>query len=332
MSNILNEDFQTRRIYDKEKDYVDDDLRSNNAGGMSNEIESNMSTLATMAKKSTKQITATYDWKTKNTSFLNLYNDLYRLGIKNNKFFLKIYDRDLIGLDLSNPFIPLDLQMKVLLEIIRNPWYFLREVCRIPVDGKPIEPFSGSPFLADRNNVASWYCFLNGIDHYDSKSRQLGKTQNAIAEMNYAFHYGAMSATFLFFNKDFPLAKQNLYRLKCQRDMLPPWLQMRVAYNEDGSVDKGIDNITTMRNPITGNTIKVMPKATSKDAAIKLGRGETASFHYGDELDFTPYNTEIMKAASFSYARASENAIKNNSLHCRVYTSTPQYFFIMKIN
>jgi hypothetical protein len=221
--------------------------------------------------------------------------------------------------------LPQDMQLKVILECIVNPWYYLREVCRIPVDGKPIEPGGGVQFIADRNNIASWYCYLNGIDHYDSKSRQLGKTQNAVAQLNYAFHFGAMSATMLFFSKDFPLAKQNLYRLKCQRDMLPKWMQMKLAFKDDGTVDKGQDNITTMRNPITNNVIKVMPKATSQDAAIKLGRGETSSFYWNDEYDFTPYNNEIMDAAAFAYSTARDNAKANKSLYGRVLTSTPGY-------
>ena len=324
MANILNPEIQSTRFFDDKKEIVTSDLSSNQSGGMMSEIEDNMAQIAVVANQTAKSRVATYDWKTKNVSFLNLYNNLYKLGIKNNKFFLKIYDRDLIGVDIYKDVIPIDLQMKVVLEILINPWYFLREVCRIPDDGSPIEPGGGTAFIADRNNIASWYCYLNGIDHYDSKSRQLGKTQNDIAEMNYAFHWGAMSSTFLFFNKDFPLAKQNLYRLKCQRDMLPTWLQMKLAYREDGSVDKGRDSITIMRNPISGNTIKVMPKATSQDAAIKLGRGETAAFHYMDEFDFTPYNTEIKDAAAFSYARASENAIKNKGLYGRILSSTPK--------
>lgn len=325
MANVLNANIDNERYYDSEKQIVGSDMISNEAGGMTSDLEQNMTQIANAAKNVMKKRTATYDWKTKNKSFLNLYNDLYKLGIKNNKFFLKIYDRDLIGVDIYNQVLPIDMQMKVLLEVITNPWYFLREVCRIPVDGMPIEPGSGSPFIADRNNIASWYCYLNGIDHYDSKSRQLGKTQNAVAELNYAFHFGAMSAEFLFFNKDFPMAKANLYRLKCQRDMLPKWLQMKISYLEDGSVDKGQDNVTLLRNPINGNQIKVMPKATSKDAAIRLGRGNTAAFHYYDELDFIPFNTEIIKAASFSFAKASDNAKLHKSLYGRIFTSTPGY-------
>lgn len=300
-------------------------MEVNPNGGLREEIEQNMDALANTARKVMRKRKAIPDWKTTNKSFLALYNNFHKLGITNNKFFLALYDRDLQGLNVYNPLLPKDLQLKIFLECLINPWYFLREVCRIPVDGKPIEPGGGSEFIADRNNIASWFCTLNGIDHYDSKSRQLGKTQNAVAILNYAFHFGSMSSTFLFFSKDFPLAKQNLYRLKCQRDMLPKWMQMKIAYKEDGSIDKGQDNITTVRNPVNGNMIKVMPKATSQEAAIKLGRGDTAAWYWNDEYDFTPFNNEIMDAASFAYSTARDNSKLNKSLYGRILTSTPGY-------
>lgn len=301
------------------------DMYVNEAGGLSEDVEKNMEALAQTAKSQIKMRKPIIDWHTSNQSFLDLHQDLVRLGIKNNKFFLKLYDRDLVGLDVYSPAITPKMQLKIDFECLINPWYFLREVCRIPQDGMPIEPGGGSEFLADRNNIASWYCFLNGIDHYDSKSRQLGKTQNIVAQLNYAYHFGAMSATFLFFSKDYPLAKQNLYRLKCQRDMLPTWMQMRLAFKEDGSIDKGQDSITTMRNPITNNIIKVMPRAVSQDAAVKLGRGDTAAFYWNDEYDFTPYNNEIMDAAAYAFSTASKNAKKNHSLFNRSLSSTPGY-------
>jgi hypothetical protein len=331
MAQILNPGVKNTRYFQmdvgewKNMEEVNRNLYVDNAGGLRSDLEDNMQSITTTAKKMLTQRKAIPDWKTTNKSFIKLYNTLNKLGIKNNKFFLKLYDRDLIGVDIYNPLLPQDMQLKVILECIVNPWYFLREVCRIPVDGKPIEPGGGSEFIADRNNIASWYCFLNGIDHYDSKSRQLGKTQNAVAQINYAFHFGAMSATMLFFSKDFPLAKQNLYRLKCQRDMLPKWMQMRLSFKDDGTIDKGQDNITTMRNPITNNVIKVMPKATSQDAAVKLGRGETSSFYWNDEYDFTPFNNEIMDAAAFAYSTARDNARTNKSLYGRILTSTPGY-------
>ena len=132
-----------------------------------------------------------------------------------------------------------------------------------------------------------------------------------------------MASTTLFFNKDQDQANMNLYRLKCQRDMMPSWLQMRSVLTDSGKFDKGIDNTKSIRNPVNGNTIMTMGKATSKDSAMKLGRGATAALQYLDEFDFIPYQTEIMNAASFAYSTAATNAQKNGSLYGRILSSTP---------
>lgn len=315
--------FQQRKFEINDYGEYTDAFMSNQKGGMKEEIENNYGKVYNEAKKLTRKKKPTYDFNTKNKSFMDLYNDLYHMGIKNNKFFLRIYDTDLIGINPYQSILPLDLQLKILVEIMINPWYYLREVCRIPEDGKPIEIGGGTAYQIDRNNVAAWYLFLNGIDEYCSKPRQTGKTQDAIAKFVYAYHFGTMAATFLFFNKDQKYSKDNLMRFKSQRDMLPAYLQMRIEYNDDGSIDKGIDNMTSMRNPITKNQILLMPKAVSYESAQKIGRGNTAALHYYDEFDFTPWNLDIVKAAAFSYSRSSENAKKNNSLYGRLFTSTP---------
>lgn len=269
----------------------------------------------------------TYDFKTKNRSFINLYKDLKKLGIKNNKFFLILYDTDLQLIDPYAPALPKDYQLKVFLECLVNPWYFLREVLRIPADGMPIEIGGGIKYKIDRNNAAAWYCFLNGIDHYQSKPRQQGKTQDAVAKFNYAYNFGALSSTMLFFNKDQDQANMNLYRLKCQRDMLPGYLQMRTIELDGGKIDKGIENTKSIRNPVTQNTITTMGRATSKETAMKMGRGATAALQYFDEFDFINFQTEIMNAASFAYSTASKNAAMNGSLYGRILTSTPESLF-----
>lgn len=315
-------DFHTVVYADNE--YSEDQMEVDNST-MTSETEQLLGEFAKQASSYAKKVSKKkqYDWKTKNQSFLDLYQDLYKLGVKNNKFFLRIYDTDLIGVDVYSPVMPKDLQIKIFIECLINPWYFLREVLRIPVDGMPIEPGSGSKFKADRNNIACWYCLLNGMDFYSSKPRQQGKTQNIVGMFNYAYHFANMSSMMLFFNKDQDQANQNLYRLKCQRDMFPTWLQMKSVVTEDGKIDKGIDNTKSIRNPINGNSIITMGKATSKDSAMRLGRGATSAMQYYDEFDFIPYQTEIMNAASFAFSTASENARKHNSLAIRALSSTP---------
>lgn len=274
-----------------------------------------------------------YDFKTSNKSFLSVYNDLCKLWvdddkggkkhIKNNKFFLALYDKDLIGVDPYMPGIPFETQIKIHIECIINPWYWLREVCRIPEDGKSIESGGGVQYRLDRNNLASWYLLLNGIDIYRSKPRQCGKTQDTIAFMNYAYHYGTQSTSFSFFNKKAEDSELNLARLKIQRDLLPQWMQMKIAFGSEGTVLKENNNVKTMKNPMNANKVMAMPKASTSSAAMSLGRGHTTAIQFFDEFDFTDWNITIVDASVYAYRTAAENARRNGAIACRVFSSTP---------
>ena len=65
-----------------------------------------------------------YDWETTNISFLQTSSDLKRLGIKNNKFFLKLYDKSLQGVDPHGKYISQEMVYKIVTECTRNRWYF----------------------------------------------------------------------------------------------------------------------------------------------------------------------------------------------------------------
>lgn len=292
-------------------------------GGMSEDVADDIIQLKSAANSVMKKRRFIYDWKTKNASFLELHADLRRLGIKNNAFFLALYDKDLQGINVYDPALPLDIQIKIYLECVINPWYYLREVARIPAPGSPIEPGGGDQYQIDRANLASWYCYIHHIDTYVSKPRQTGKTQDALQKINYAYHFGSSSSSMLLFNKDLALSKENLARIKDQRDLYPTFLQMRLAFDEEGNPIKGTDNITAMKNPVTNNTIKVMPCANSAEAADRLGRGYTAPIMMYDEIDFENYNVKTLLASGFAYSTASKNAIKNQSMSSRLLLSTP---------
>ena len=292
-------------------------------GGFSPELEEDAGVLKKAAQETLSKRKPIIDWKTTNESFIEVHNDLRRLGVRNNTFFLKLYDRDLQGVDPFSPGLPLEMQIKIYLECVINPWYYIREIARIPADGKPIEPGGGDRYRFDRNNLASWYCFINHLDHYASKPRQCGKTQDALHKLNYAYNFGSTSSSMLLFNKDLALSKENLARMKDQRDLYPTYLQMRVACDEEGNAIKGTDNITMMKNPVTGCSVKVMPCATSKEAATRLGRGYTAPIIMYDEMDFAPYIIDAIYASAFAYSTASSNAIANQSCAGRIFVSTP---------
>ena len=79
MGNILNPHVDNARVYhsdplDQDID-ITRDLFVNESGGMSSDISNNMTQLSAAAKMTMKKRKFSYDFKTKNKSFLNLYNN-----------------------------------------------------------------------------------------------------------------------------------------------------------------------------------------------------------------------------------------------------------------
>lgn len=235
-----------------------------------------------------------YDWETKNLSFIQTANDLRRLGIENNKFFLKLYDKGLQGVDPHAPYISEEMVFRIITECIRNIWYFLREVARIPDNGG-----KGRPYELNRANLAITWCYTNNIDHWVDIPRQIGKTQSILANLNHAFLFGTSSSHIALFNKDKEASRENLERLKEQRSLLPAYLQLKNIEIEDnmGNKEREIDNVYQIYNPLTKNKITVKASARSQDHARKLGRGNTLPITYMDEAEFMDWVSEIVEAA-----------------------------------
>lgn len=259
-----------------------------------------------------------YDTETKNISFLQTAMDLHTLGIKNNMFFLALYNRELRGVDPYSPFLTKEQMMMITQECIINPWYFLREVARIPDQGG-----TGIPFQLNRANLASSYCFIHSIDHYLCIPRQIGKTQSTISLINWAFHFGTTNSEMMFLNKTETDSINNLTRLKAQRDLLPSYLQAKIGIDETGALVKEQNNVKSLKNKITKNNVVVKGRASSIEAADSIGRGLTQPIQLYDEFEFCPYIKTIMEAAGPAYVTASKNAERNNAPHCRIIITTP---------
>lgn len=265
-----------------------------------------------------------YDTETKNISFLQVAQDLRRLGIKNNMFFLKLYDKTLQGIDPHGPVAVLsdEIVFRMVTECQRNVWYYLREVARIPDQGNS----KGVPYKLNRANLAATWCFVNNIDHYLTIPRQTGKTQSIIANLTWAYLFGTTNSAFAFFATSQELASDNLDRLKSQRALLPPFLQMREQCVIDAVLntkDVEVDNLRKIYNPLSKNTIVTKSSAKSTESATKLGRGNTLPITYMDETEFISYIDVIVEAAGPAFSTASDNAKRNKSAYCRIFSSTP---------
>lgn len=267
-----------------------------------------------------------YDMGTSNKSFIQVAKDLKSLGIKNCLFMLEIKDPSLIGID---PFsvdkttkkcnLTQDQVSRIMTECYRNPWYYLREVCRIKDPGG-----ISVPYLANRGNIAQAWCIWKGYDSWLCLPRQKGKTQSALAMQTWCYLFGTSNSEFIFVNKDGDAAKTNLRRLADQIELLPEYLHLDTFIDpETGKREKGKNNATRIDNPINGNSIIVKPSASSYEKALSLARGLTAPILYFDEPEFTRYIKTIVANSVSTYEQAARAAKRNHAMYARIFTCTP---------
>lgn len=271
-----------------------------------------------------------YDITTKNISFLQTSADLKKLGIQNNQFFLKLYDRELIGVDPFSPSLSNELIERINFECAMNPWFFRRECVRIPTEAGGTGPGSGVLFMLHRANLALSWCFDNCVSFYEVIPRQTGKTQSTLANYNYAFLYGTTNSQFNFCCKTQGDSDANLEKLRVQKERLPIYMQQRFQFvfderSQEMKVVAGKDNVRTLSNPITHNVIVSKPSATTIAKADGIGRGNSAPLQYYDEAEFTPFIGTILKASGPAFGEAAAHAEKNGGMYGRVITSTPGF-------
>ena len=241
-----------------------------------------------------------------------MYKFLRDMGIKNNKFFLAVYDKDLMDIDpltIKNP--DKYIKTKVLRECIINPWYYLREICTIKVPG------GTTRYILNRGNLAMTYCVINNIDTSLMMPRQNGKSIGAAAIFDWLVRFGATNSNILLFNKKQSDAILNLKRITEFIDpYIPHWLKDSAAIDDK-------DNSEIFYLSKRGNEMQVMPSANSADVADKLGRGCTVPIFWGDEWAFTPYNKVIYNASTFAVSKAREVALANGNPSFKLLTTTP---------
>lgn len=67
-------------------------------------------------------MTVYYQDSTTNQSFMKMHYFLKAKGIKNNKFFLIIYDAGLMGVDPRDPNLSTEMKLRIMRECMVNYW------------------------------------------------------------------------------------------------------------------------------------------------------------------------------------------------------------------
>ena len=120
--------------------------------------------------------TVYYHMSTTNKSFLEIHQFLKDSGIENNRFMLTLLDPDLARIDPYDPTLSAMMKTKVLKECLYNPWYFFREVVRIPDSGQA----TGVKFQLSRGNLALLFCLMMNLNTFLEQPRQTGKTISSL--------------------------------------------------------------------------------------------------------------------------------------------------------
>ena len=265
-------------------------------------------------------ITVFYQMNTQNKSFLEMHYYLKAIGIKNNKFHLLLYDRDLANVDPYDPTLPTFIKQKIFLECQRNFWYYVREVVRVQSQGGPYVRYK-----LDRGNLALNFCFTLNLNIYEEQPRQTGKTVGTIVWYSWVYNFGSRNANMIFLNKKHDDAKRNLNDLKNIIKVLPSYLRFDQAFGVDGKKLKATNTVQYLQHKINFNKIEALPMARNRTSAISLLRGRTITNCWIDESAFFQYLEESLQNGMPALTTAFRNCRMNGAPHGLCLTSTPGF-------
>lgn len=211
---------------------------------------------------------------TTNKSFLILAEKYKRMGVRNYHFILALLQPALEGVNPHDPNLSEEIQSMIALECLKNPWYFLREVCRVPPQGG-VHPLM---FKANRGNIALWWSFFAGVDPFLVQPRQTGKSVAVDMLISYLLYIAANNSRINLLTQRNDLRVSNVERLKEIRDYLPDYLQLR--HRDDANNTIEVD--CTFRK----NTLSTAVAQASKSGAYSIGRGLTAPLAVIDEFPY----------------------------------------------
>lgn len=242
-----------------------------------------------------KYPTAIADINTSNKSFVRLASVYREMGIKNHAFILALINPHLSGVDPHDPNLSPELQFAVAMECKINPWYFFREVVRVP----PLAGQKAVPLEANRGNIALFFSFFNHIFIILIQIRQTGKSTSTDVLMCLLLNVLCVDTQINLLTKDDNLRRQNVERLKNIFDCLPEYLNMRTKYdsnNFEGLTVKELNN----------TYLTHVPQSSPKNAE-KVGRGLTSPVFQVDEGPFQA-NIEIALGAALAAGGAAMEA------------------------
>lgn len=254
-----------------------------------------------------------YDLGTKNTSFLQTAQELRAVGIKNFYFFLEIKYPQL-GVQDIDPYkkdITQEEINKIILECKHNPYFFFREVLRIPVRGIGLMPTD-----LTRMAAAMLWCFDHSIDFEICVARQNRKTTWVTAIIVYLF-------LFEYQNCDIPYLHLTETRCLENAEILRDYIESLPFYLNPWYGRKHPPGTKSLKYDAHGTSIAIVSVADSEVKARDKLRGYTLFSGFIDEWEYLPYIGALIAGGAPAMISARENARKMGIRCCIMFASTP---------
>jgi len=254
--------------------------------------------------------TAVVHHTTKNKSWVEFAVLLKKMGVKNHLFHLALLNPELEHVDPFDPHLTFETKNMIRMEAQFNPWYFFREIVRVPPQAGP----NPVPLRANRGNISLYWSFFNHIDYALVQIRQTGKSVTAdclMAGLMYVFSSNTMMGLF---TKDDALRRSNVDRIKRVRDFLPGYIYTKNRLD--------VDNQSEFSYETLQNHYKTAVGQKSEIGANNIGRGFTMPVQQYDETAFISLLDVTMPAALAAGNAAREEAALYDNPYGNLYTTT----------
>lgn len=226
---------------------------------------------------------------------------------------LALHDKELARINPHQPAAKLgdELVLRILREIAVNPWYFQREIHRIPARAGS----GSSPMRVDRGALATMWLFYNHIDTTNIQLRQSGKTIKLEAIIADCLVARCLNSSMRYGTKDASLKKKVIDDLKAKLALLPDYV-----YRPIKGLDK--DNYEVITNMARNNVVNFSIGQKNEMAARQSGVGFTTAINLWDEIAEMANSDIIIPAASAATGAVRKEAKEKNQPYANMFSCT----------
>lgn len=253
------------------------------------------------------------DLSTSNKSWLRLAGLYKGMGIANHGFHLALHNPDLQGVDPFDNDLTSEQMVAISVECKENPWYFFREVLRVPTPGSA----ENIRIRANRANIASWWLFFNHVTSLLIQNRQSGKSLSMTALDVYILSIAGMSTDIHLLTKDDDLRMKTVAMVKEMIEELPWYLKLKSKKDTYNTEKLTIERL--------GNVYHTSVAQASPKAANNIGRGLTVAIHKIDEFAFIKNIDITLPSLLASSSSARDSAKTHGSFYGNTFATTAGY-------